>query len=84
MPRFSAATKLSPRQATLSSGTLWLRDAVLARTGTQRYHVSELLDVADAVAIGEPQTCAAPRRGGGLCNGRQSGAKSFRYVPKWV
>lgn len=47
--RFYSVEELSPRLAFLPSGTLWARDAVLARCGAQSYHVSELPELADAV-----------------------------------
>jgi hypothetical protein len=42
---FYAAAELSPRQALLPSGTLWLRDVTIGRTGDQFYHHHELLGV---------------------------------------
>jgi hypothetical protein len=48
---FYVDTELSPRQATLPSGSLWCRDVVVARTGLQTYHRSELFGVdTDAIA----------------------------------
>jgi hypothetical protein len=44
---FFVDTELSPRQALLPSGTLWLRDCIIARTGDQFYHRSELWGVDD-------------------------------------
>ena len=47
--RFYATSELGPKQAVLPSGTLWCRDVTIARTGTQRYHITELPELADTV-----------------------------------
>jgi hypothetical protein len=50
---FYSAETLGPKQSLLPSGTLLCRDAPIARTGTQRYHVTELPEVADAAVADE-------------------------------
>ena len=43
--RWHVDTVLGPRQALLPSGALLCRDVVIARTGVQHYHSSELPDL---------------------------------------
>ena len=50
--RVYTETELGPKQAMLPSGALLCRDVVIARTGTQLYHPTEIgLDGAGMISV---------------------------------